>query len=390
MLSLFSKRTIISIIIFTGLFACGVPSKEKAGSETAASELIPPPQKLSPIEFRNIFKKTQEFYDSTLAATGFNGSMLVAKNGTVVFERYSGYAHLNKKDTITSTTSFHIASTSKTFTAMAVLKLAELGKLAVTDPLQKFFPAFPYHGVTVKSLLSQRSGLPNYMYYLDEIKWDKNKRVTNNDVLKTLIEFQPKPQQLPNKHFQYCNTNFVLLALVIEKVSGMSYEAFLEETFFKPLHMTHTKVFNWKDSAGVTPSYMWNGNLDPLSYLDETYGDKNIYSTVTDLLKWDQALYSNKLFSNATIDSAFTPYSHEKPGIHNYGLGWRMYTLANNKKIIYHNGWWHGNNATFYRVITHGLTIIVLGNKFNRNIYRVKPLIESLTDLKFSYENEEE
>lgn len=390
MLSLFSKQTIITIAAGLLLGACGSDTIKGKKIEEQANELIPEPKRLSPIEFRNIFEKTEDFFDSALGRTGFNGAMLVAKNGTVIFERYKGYAHLNSKDTITAATPFHIASTSKTFTAMAVLKLAEDGKLNINDSLQKFFPAFPYQGITVKSLLSQRSGLPNYNYYLDDIKWDKTKRVTNADVLQTLIDFKPNLQHVPNTRFQYCNTNFALLALVIEKASGKPYPEFMDETFFKPLQMNHTKVFTWKDSATATPSYMWNGRMEQLSYLDETYGDKNIYSTVTDLLKWDQALYGNKLFKQSTLDSAFKPYSFERPGIHNYGLGWRMYTLANNKNIIYHNGWWHGNNATFYRVISEGLTIIILGNKFNRNIYHVKPLIEALTPLRFSYGNMEE
>lgn len=272
---------------------------------------------------------------------------------------------------------------------MAVLKLAEEGRLSINDSLQKFFPQFPYPGMTVKMLLSQRSGLQNYGYYLEKINWNQKVKVSNADVLNTLIEYKPDLQFTMNRRFNYCNTNFVLLALIIEKVSGMTYADYLEQTFFKPLHMNHTYVFNRNDSATATPSYMWNGRQEAFTYLDITYGDKNIYSTVTDLLKWDQVLYSNKLFSQATLDSAFTPYSNERPGIHNYGLGWRMYTLSNGKKIIYHNGWWHGNNATFYRVISEGITIIILGNKFNRNIYHVKPLIESLTPLRFSYESDE-
>jgi CubicO group peptidase (beta-lactamase class C family) len=271
---------------------------------------------------------------------------------------------------------------------MAVLKLAEEGKLNINDSLQKFFPGFPYHGMTVKMLLNQRSGLPNYAYYLDKIKWDDNIKVTNEDVLQTLIAHKPDLQNAVNRRFNYSNTNFVLLALIIERVSGKLYADYLQEIFFTPLQMTSTKVFNRNDSATVTPSYMWNGVQEAFTYLDVTYGDKNIYSTIRDLLKWDQALYGNKLFKQSTLDSAFQPYSFEKPGIHNYGFGWRMYTLANNNKIIYHNGWWHGNNSTFYRVLPDSLTIIILGNKFNRNIYRVKPLIEALTPLKFSYGEE--
>jgi CubicO group peptidase (beta-lactamase class C family) len=99
-------------------------------------------------------------------------------------------------------------------------------------------------------------------------------------------------------------------------------------------------------------------------------GDKGIYSSVRDLYKWDQALYSGKLIKQSTLEEAFKPYSFEKPGVKNYGLGWRMLNYPDGVKIIYHNGWWHGNNTCFYRFIQDNFTIIVLGNKFNKSIYR--------------------
>ncbi len=385
---LLKKRTFFSITLLSFITACNSISN-KSTPETEellnAKASTPWPEKKL-----NAYKKNiAEFYDSTLGNTGFNGSMLVAKNGQIIFEKYNGLVRLRGTDSITASTPFHIASTSKTFTAMAVLKLAEEGKLNINDSLQKFFPGFPYSGMTVKMLLNQRSGLPNYGYYLEKIKWDKSKNVTNKDVLQTLITYKPELANAINRRFNYSNTNFALLALIIEAASGKSYADYLQTTFFTPLQMTNTKVYNHVDSATVTPSYMWNGVQEAFTFLDLTYGDKNIYSTVRDLLTWDQALYGQKLFKQSTLDSAFQPYSFERPGIHNYGFGWRMYTLPHDKKIVYHNGWWHGNNATFYRVLPDSLTIIILGNKFNRNIYRVKPLIESLTDLRFSYEAEE-
>jgi CubicO group peptidase (beta-lactamase class C family) len=380
------KRTFFYLASALWLTGCGASSSKKQTETTVNISTVV--NTLSKAEADRCRRIAEDFYDSSLKRTGFNGAMLVAKKGQIVFEQYNGFAHLKGKDSITANTPFHIASTTKTFTAMAVLKLAEEGKLNINDSLQKFFPGFPYEGMTVKTLLSQRSGLPNYAYYLEKVQWDDNIKVTNEDVLQTLIVHKPDLQNAVNRRFNYSNTNFVLLALVIERVSGKSYADYLQEVFFTPLQMTSTKVFSRHDSATVTPSYMWNGVQEAFTYLDVTYGDKNIYSTVKDLLKWDQALYGNKLFKQSTLDSAFQPYSFEKPGIHNYGLGWRMYTLANNNKIIYHNGWWHGNNSTFYRVIPDSLTIIILGNKFNRNIYRVKPLIEALTPLKFSYDDE--
>ncbi|MFY7840791.1 MAG: serine hydrolase domain-containing protein [Lacibacter sp.] len=387
-MTLFKKRTFFSIVLISFLAACNSSAHKKKQQDNLGYSPTPAAP-LPEARLKEYQRKINNFYDSSLGRTGFNGSILVAKNGYVLFEKYNGLVRLHGKDSITASTPFHIASTSKTFTAMAVLKLAEDGKLNINDSLQKFFPGFPYRGITVKMLLNQRSGLPNYGYYLEEINWDKKLNVTNKDVLQTLISNKPALANAINRRFNYSNTNFALLALIIEAASGKSYADYLQTTFFTPLQMTNTKVYNHADSANVTPSYMWNGVQEAFTFLDLVYGDKNIYSTVRDLLKWDQALYTNKLFKQSTLDSAFQPYSFERPGIHNYGFGWRMYTLPHDKKIIYHNGWWHGNNATFYRVLPDSLTIIILGNKFNRNIYRVKPLIESLTDLRFSYEAEE-
>ena len=120
------------------------------------------------------------------------------------------------------------------------------------------------------------------------------------------------------------------------------------------------------------PSFEYNNRPFRLEFLDAVYGDKNIYSTVRDMLKWDQSLYAGGLFKQATLDSAFAGYSFEKQGKRNYGLGWRMTSLDNGKKLLYHNGWWHGNNAAFIRLVDEKATIIVLGNKFNRRIYASK------------------
>jgi CubicO group peptidase (beta-lactamase class C family) len=382
----------LSILVISGIFlyACGSSSSEKKSGEDSLNYYPPTPQTINKKDFREMYRAIKAFYDTSLLATGFNGGILVAKGGTVVFETYHGSAHLNGKDSITAATPFHIASTTKTFTATGILRLIEQGKLELNDSLQKFFPAFPYKGITVKMLLSQRSGLPNYMNVLEKMGWNKKQRITNKQVLYFFIAKKPNLYYASGTRFNYSNTNFVLLALIIEKVSGKTYKQFITETFFKPLQMNHSFVFEWKDSTAVTPSYRWNGALEPFTFLDETVGDKNIYSTPHDLLKWDQALYTDQLISKTIKDSAFHPYSFEKPGIHNYGLGWRMYTLPENKTILYHNGWWHGNNSCFYRVVTDSLSIIILGNKNNKNTYRVKSMIEALTTLRFAYDAEQE
>jgi CubicO group peptidase (beta-lactamase class C family) len=371
-------KTIISILALPCIFiACG----QSAGKKQAVlqKDSLPYFQQIPPfpkekLQYYN--SACNSFFDSLLLRRGaFNGSILVAKDGNIIYEKYAGFLNpKTKKDSLTANNAFHLASVSKTFTAMAVLKLWEQGRLSLDDELGKFFPKFPYPGITVKMLLSHRSGLANYVHYLERNGWDKRKMVTNEDVLTSLYTMHPPLEFASGKHFSYCNTNFALLALIIEKVSGQTYPDFMKQTFFGPLQMNDSYVFSLKDTARVMHSYEYNNRECKLDFLDEVYGDKNIYSTVRDVLKWDQALYSGTLFKQTTLDAAFAGYSFEKQGKRNYGLGWRMTFLDNGKKLLYHNGWWHGNNSAFVRLTDEKATIIVLGNKFNRRIYACKKL----------------
>jgi CubicO group peptidase (beta-lactamase class C family) len=284
-----------------------------------------------------------------------------------------------------------IASISKTFTAMAVLKLWQDGKLNIEDEFSKYFPAFNYPGITVRCLLNHRSGLPNYNYFMETLGWDKSSFVSNKDVLNYLITRKADlPDVLtPNTHFSYCNTNYALLALLIEKISGLSYAAYLNRTFFAPLQMKNSFVFSLADTANTIPSYNWRGAPEAYNFLDQVYGDKNVCTTPRDLLIWDRALSSDLIFTAETLAQAYAPYSNEKPGLRNYGLGWRMNIFPDGSKIIYHNGWWHGSNAAFIRLLKEKATIIVIGNKFTRAIYYAKVLTSLFGNYYLPVEEEE-
>ena len=338
---------------------------------------IPLPTVIPTEERQRIKGQSEIFYDSMLDGSGFNGGIIVAKGGNIIFEKYKGFVNIDGKDSINASTSLHIASVSKTFTAMAVLKLQELGKLNIEDSVTHFFPEFNYPGVTIKTLLNHRSGLPNYLYFMEDVGWNKDSIIENKDVLKWLIEKKGIIKNIapPNKRFTYCNTNFALLALIIEKVSGLSYPQFMKENIFDPLGMKNTFVHSKGDNKIRSKSFDWKGREIPDNFLDDVYGDKNIYSTPKDLLIWDRAL-SDTVFLNAkSLDLAYTPYSNEKPGIKNYGLGWRMNVYDDGKKIIFHNGWWHGNNAAFIRVLKDDATIILISNRYARAVYKAKNLI---------------
>jgi CubicO group peptidase (beta-lactamase class C family) len=384
------KNLSFLFIICLYLTACNNGEGKVKQAHKKDSTLNRAVKRLPKQEYSHYHKLSKRFFDDLLPEEKFNGSILVARKGNVVFEDYRGYVNpVVKKDPLSAKSSFHIASVSKTFTAMAVLKLWEEGKLDINDTLSKFFLDFPYEGVTVKMLLNHRSGLPNYVHYLEKYKWDKRQVVTNADVLNSLYVMRPPLQFNTGKRFTYCNTNYALLALIIESVTGMPYKTYLEHVFFKPLQMNDTYVFTPEDESRSIPSFEWNNRKYDFEYLDAVYGDKNIYSTVQDLLKWDQALYPGRLFSQRTLDSAFAPYSFERPGVRNYGLGWRMTFEENGKKILYHNGWWHGNNAVFIRLLDEEMTIIVLGNKYNRRVYQTRKICNQLGNYEVTTEESE-
>ncbi len=320
------------------------------------------------------------FIDTTFG-DHLNGSILVARKGQVLYEEYAGFANpRGSGDSIRANTPFHLASVSKTFTAMAVLKLWDEGKLNIDDPVSNYLAGFPCAGVTVKMLLNHRSGIPKYDHYMASLGWNRRKIMNNQDVLDFLIANRKKiAVGRPDRGFSYSNTNYALLALIIEKVSGQFYGDFLKNTFFDSLGMRDTYVFTRADSARSLPSYYYNGRQYAFDFLDMVYGDKNIYSTPRDLVKWDQAL-RNGMFKQSTLDAAYTPYSNEKAGTHNYGLGWRMYVLKNGKKLIYHTGWWHGNRTIFVRLIEEDVTIVALCNNDSRNIYTAKEMADYFGD----------
>ncbi|GAB4091999.1 serine hydrolase domain-containing protein [Flaviaesturariibacter terrae] len=321
----------------------------------------------------DVRKRYHDNIEAFMKRTGFlrtfNGSILIAKNGVPVYEYYGGYRDYKTKDSLTAETPLQIASTSKPFTAAAVLQLVEKGKIGLDDLLTKYFPGFPYDQVTVRMLLNHRSGLPNYLYYMDKQHWpDQRKLVSNQEVLQSLMTWNIPRSYRPGVHFSYCNTNYVLLALIVEKVTGQDFPTYMKKNFFERFGMKNTYIKTMNETS-FNMSYQRNNAPWPLDFSDGPYGDKNVYSTPRDLLQWDRAWYNNLVVSAAMADSAFTPNSNERPSIHNYGLGWRLLKAPGDKKVVYHNGHWHGFNSAFARLIHEQGTVIILSNRFNPAVY---------------------
>lgn len=202
------KKNLLGFLILLALCGCNELLSRDNSKKVIDREVI--------LHSGPLYDRVSDFMENKLLMNGFNGSILVAKGDTIVYEKYSGSTDLRKKDSINEHTSFQIASTSKTLTAIAILQMVQEGKLSLEDSLQKFFPDFPYRGVSVRMLLSHRSGLPNYIYFITNKNWDKPGNVTNNDVLNFLTTQQPGITYTPGSRYNYSNTNFVLLALIIE------------------------------------------------------------------------------------------------------------------------------------------------------------------------------
>ncbi len=319
------------------------------------------------------------------------GGFLVAKGDKILYEDYRGFAQDNKQKPIDKNTAPHVASVSKTLTAMAMMKLVEAGKLNLKDPLTKFFPNFPYPKVTVFTLLTQRSGLPKYEYFIEKIQPQptelSKKFITNKDVLNFLIRYKPELARETNTGFMYCNTNFALLALIIEKITKTPFPEAMQEIIFRPLKMKNTYVFQEKDTVSAAKSFFQRGpKVYPYDRLDLIYGDKNVYTTPRDLLNFSKAMFAENFLRSDLKQMIFEPYSNEKPGINNYGIGFRMKVFDNGEKITYHNGWWHGTNSVFAHLLKSNVTIVAIGNKYSRRVYSALSLSGLFEN--FPYETE--
>lgn len=375
---------VLAATLFLFLFSCKNKSENKEsltenstnlpnyGNVDLGKVFSPEDAVLSNKDF--IVNYIDQYYKKVWEGGDLSGGILVAKGNDILFENYRGFARENNQSPINKDTPLHVASVSKTLTAMAMLKLVEAGKIKLSDHLTQFFPGFPYPNVTVQTLLDQRSGLPKYEYFITKIQPApaelSKKYITNQDVLNMIIKYKPDLARDTDTGFMYCNTNFALLALLIEKVTKTPFPQAMQEMVFTPLKMTNSYIFQEKDIPTAAQSFYYGGNrLYPLDRLDLIYGDKNVYTTPRDLFTFSKAMFSKDFLKPELKEMIFAPYSNEKAGQNNYGLGFRMKIFDNGEKLTYHNGWWHGTNSVFAHLLKSKVTIVAIGNKYSGKVY---------------------
>ena len=342
------------------------------------------------INLNSTYASIDKFFRKTWKSDSENISFLVAKDGKIIYEKYQGTADKKRNINMNEHTALHIASVSKVITATAILELINAGKIELDQKVNTILTNFPYPEITVKTLLNHRSGLHNYAYLTDQPSiWDKHNVLSNQDVLDLFIANNVPLNFKTDKKFAYCNTNYVVLALIIEKIMGMSYPEAMKEMIFDPLGMSDTYVFEYdKNVKTAIPSYNARGEV-AFDFLDGTYGDKNIYSTPRDLMKFDMARYSPDHLNPELKKQVYVGYSYEHKGEKNYGLGIRIIEWVTGQHFYFHNGWWHGNTASYVNLRKEQVTIIALTNKFSTKPYKVRILATLFGDYPFKLDKDE-
>lgn len=323
-----------------------------------------------PVEYypKAVTEKVSHKLDSLLKRINkrhdFHGSVLVAKNHKVVYQNQVGYANFRKKTLLKKESVFQLASVSKQFTAAAIMLLKERKKIQLTDTVTTYFPDFPYKNITIKNLLNHTSGLPKY-FWIAEHEWKEDVPPTNLDMMQLLPSSKAQRFFKPGRNFDYSNTGYFVLAAIVEKVSGIFFHNFLEQNFFKPLGMEHTYVYRFKNDRvrknqliGYRLYRGWRHLKIGNTINDAIVGDKNVYSTTEDLLKWSYGLNSGNLLSKESLELMYTKgetiYGKEIA----YGFGFRI--DKENEKIIYHYGKWNGFSTALTNYLEDDLVVIVL------------------------------
>jgi CubicO group peptidase (beta-lactamase class C family) len=334
---------------------------------------------------------------SSLIQPGDPGvAVLVKKDDHILFEKGYGVRDLRSRAKIDPQTNFRLASVTKQFTALAIMLLVHDGKLQYEEHLTDIFPDFPSYGrdITVRNLLNHTSGLPDYSEIMEQQekkggpKWNLEHQIHDEEVL-ALLKAQPAGKFAPGTRWEYSNSGYVVLGLVIAKVSGLSYGDFLQRRIFAPLQMSHTLVYQKGQNTIRDRAYGHSKENDTLVETDEsptsaTLGDGGIYSNLADLAKWDEGLGKHTLLGEKEIEPALTPVkladgsepywprdphstgSSEPPAPVAYGFGWFLDPHQGHARN-YHDGGTMGFRTTLQRFVDDHLTIVVLSNRTDLN-----------------------
>ena len=315
-------------------------------------------------------QKIDAVFQEMVKVKNFSGAIIVGLDTELLYMNYNGYANWETKTKIEPNSTFELASVSKQFTAVAILKLYEQGLLKLTDTIQKFIPDFPYRGITIHHLLCHRSGLPEYFDFAEVYQKDDKTTMMDNDSLVRMMQIRrPKRLSRPDVKFEYNNTGYALLAKIVEIVSGQQFSDFVQENIFNPYGMSHSYFYlkgKGKDSL-ETAGHKSNYRVYKRDIQSGVYGDKGVFTTAEDMWNWNKALYAGKVLQDTTLQLAYTPKNKDMLPIYNYGYGWRLAVDADGGRLVFHGGLWNGNNTLFSRRLCDKSFVMIFSNVYNKS-----------------------
>ena len=331
---------------------------------------------------------------SDMRSKGFTtGNILVYENGEIVFQSSDGLRSIDPIDSLTLNSQFRLASVSKQFTGVAIMKLKQAGNLDYDQKVNTILTDFPHDNITIKHLLHHTSGIADYIEIIKEnfVSQNSTKRyiLGNNEILDIFYDTNPKLNFQPGEEFEYSNTGYLVLASIVEKISKQHFRDFLRENIFEPLGMSRTTLYNYQEGNdpnmpnrvfGYRKTESEKGyELNDYHVVNDVRGDGGIYSTLNDLYKWNMALVNYKVLPKEYLDEAWywgTLNNCEKI---TYGFGWFLFLEDKTKrKTVFHSGGWVGFSTYLFNEIETKSGYIVLTNNSTRVVADIKKAIDSI------------
>jgi len=339
----------------------------------------------------NTFSQQEKLDSLVRAQKNFSGVVLIAENGIPAYQKAFGYREFADQIPLQASDIFELASVSKQFTAMIIMMLKEKDLLNYDDSVSKYLE-IPYKGMTIRNLLTHTSGLPDYQDIMDKY-WNKTKVAGNPECIEYLNKYSPPKHFEPGEKYEYSNTGYMLLASIAEKASGKDFIELCRKWIFKKLKMKSTDIRTLEEKKATKNfaighiyveernKYVRADSFPSSNYtiwLGNRKGPGRISSTAADLLKWDNALYTEKLVRQSTLQEAFTPMKLNDGSFSNYGFGWELRNDPSFGKIVQHNGDNPGYKTQIIRYIDKKKTMIILNNNAHRDFNSIIKQLEAM------------
>ena len=337
--------------------------------------------------------KYSEFISCMKSKGLSTGNILVYEKGEIVFQSSNGLRTIGPIDSLTLNSQFRLASVSKQFTSVAVMKLKHEGKLEYDQKVSSILNDFPHDNITIKHLLQHTSGIADYIKIISQnyVPQNSTKRdiLGNNEILDIFYNSNPKLKFQPGEKYEYSNTGYLVLASIVEEVSKQHFREFLKENIFDPLNMNNTLLYSYKegydsDIPNRVFGYSLNEEKDGYELNDyhvvnDVRGDGGIYSTINDLFKWNMALLDYKVVPKKLLDEAWRVGTLNNGEDFGYGYGW-VIGDSSKPKSVFHSGGWVGFVTYLYNEIDTKSGYVILTNDSSRVLADIINSINSIRE----------